>query len=81
MAHSACEILWIHHHLVEVYLNPSSPAKLWCECNKQAALYIASNPVYHEWTKHIEVDCHFVHEKIKENVISIGRYEDRRRMR
>ncbi|WMV23432.1 hypothetical protein MTR67_016817, partial [Solanum verrucosum] len=70
MAQSTCEILWIHYLLVEIGLNPLSLAKLWCD--NQDALHIASNPVYHERTKHIEVDCHFVHEKIQENMISTG---------
>ena len=70
MAQATCEIIWIHQLLCEVGMKCTMPAKLWCE--NQVALLIVANPVYHERTKHIKVDCHFIREKIEENLVSIG---------
>ena len=70
MARSICKIMWIRQLFIEVGIETSVPAKLWCD--NQTAMHIASNSVFHELTKHIKMDCHFVHEKIQLGLISIG---------
>ena len=70
MAMATCELIWLKQLLNELNLGTSDPMKLICD--NQAALHIASNPVFHERTKHIEVDCHFVREKLISKVIETG---------
>uniref|UniRef100_A0A2N9EMG3 Integrase catalytic domain-containing protein n=1 Tax=Fagus sylvatica TaxID=28930 RepID=A0A2N9EMG3_FAGSY len=63
MAHSTCELTWLRTVLQEFGLLTQGPTPLYCD--NQAAIHIASNPVFHERTKHIEVDCHFVRSKVE----------------
>ncbi|RVW60104.1 Retrovirus-related Pol polyprotein from transposon RE2 [Vitis vinifera] len=58
MALATCELIWLRHLLQELRFGKDEQMKLICD--NQAALHIASNPVFHERTKHIEVDCHFI---------------------
>ena len=70
MTQSVCKIMWIRQLLMEVSIETSVPTKLLCD--NQTAMHIASNLVFHERTKHIEIDCHFVREKIQLGLISTG---------
>jgi hypothetical protein len=33
-------------------------------CDNVSAVYMSANPVYHRHTKHVELDIHFVHERM-----------------
>ncbi|GAV59104.1 hypothetical protein CFOL_v3_02637, partial [Cephalotus follicularis] len=68
MANVTCELIWIRQLLSEFGFGDPSPMQLWCD--NQASVHIASNPVFHERTKHIEVDCHFISEKLQQKLIS-----------
>ena len=62
MALTTCELIWLKQLLSELSFCTIGSMSLICD--NQAALHIASNPVFHERTKHIEIDCHFIREKV-----------------
>ena len=68
MALATCELIWLKHLLRELRFGKDEQMKLICD--NQAVLHIASNPVFHERTKHIEVDYHFIREKIASGCVA-----------
>ena len=62
MALATYELIWLKHLLQELRFEKDEQMKLICD--NQVALHISSNPVFHERTKHIELDYHFIKEKI-----------------
>lgn len=68
MATTTCEIIWLRGLLGDMGLVFTKATPL--HCDNQSALHLAANPIFHEQSKHIEVDCHFIREKIQTHVIS-----------
>ncbi|RVW40871.1 Retrovirus-related Pol polyprotein from transposon RE2 [Vitis vinifera] len=68
MALATYELIWLKHLLQELRFGKDEQMKFIRD--NQAALHIAPNPVFHERTKHIEVDCHFIREKIASGCVA-----------
>jgi hypothetical protein len=62
LAIASAELYWIRTLLKDLGIYLSQTPILWCD--NVSALAIASNPVFHARTKHIEVDFHFVRERV-----------------
>ena len=62
LASTATKLCWLCQLLKYLGIFLSIPPKLWYD--NVSALAIASNPVFHACTKHIEVDYHFIRERV-----------------
>lgn len=69
MASLTCEIQWLQYLLSDLHIPFSCPAAIYCD--NKSAIYLAHNPTFHERTKHIEIDCHVIREKIQSKLIHL----------
>jgi hypothetical protein len=69
IANATIEIMWIQTLLCEIQVPYPSSTKLWCD--NIGANYLSADPVFHARTKHIEVDYHFVCERVSRKLLEI----------
>lgn len=69
IANATAEVMWIQVLLYELKVDCPRATKLWCD--NVSAIYLSANPVFHARTKHIEVDYHFVRERVTRKLLDI----------
>ena len=69
VANATAELIWVEALLKEISVPPASTPVLWCD--NIGATYLSANPVFHARTKHIEIDYHFVRERIAHKLLQI----------
>jgi hypothetical protein len=62
VANGVTEVSWLRQLLQELH-HPLQSASLVC-CDNVSAVYLSSNPIQHQRTKHVEIDLHFVRERV-----------------
>ncbi|GMP75660.1 hypothetical protein CsSME_00032664 [Camellia sinensis var. sinensis] len=67
MTQRVCELLWIKLLLSDLGIDQTDFMRLYCD--NKAAINIAHNPVQHDRTKRVEIDRHFIKEKLTSGTI------------
>ncbi|GJV27897.1 ribonuclease H-like domain-containing protein [Tanacetum coccineum] len=67
LASVTIEVIWILKFFKDLNIENVLPVTLYCDSN--SAIKIAANPVFHERTKHLEIDLHFVREIFLKGVV------------
>ncbi|KAH9671623.1 retrovirus-related pol polyprotein from transposon RE1 [Citrus sinensis] len=70
LAAACAEITWLQSLFSEMNLQCTSTPMIWCD--NKSATELAKNPVYHSRTKHIELDMHFIRDKVVAKELQIN---------
>jgi hypothetical protein len=69
MTSTTKEIVWLRWLLADMGISFSHPTPMYCD--NQSSIQIAHNSVFHERTKHIEIDCHLTRHHLKHGTIAL----------
>lgn len=70
LANCVSELLWLQQLLTEVGISPSKVPVVWCD--NSSVVSMAENPTHHARIKHVEIDHHFVREKILAGLLQVS---------
>jgi len=69
LADGTAEVIWLQYLLTDLQIPTASAPIIWCD--NLGATYLSANPVFHARTKHIEIDYHFVRDRVAKKEIQI----------
>jgi hypothetical protein len=69
VANGMAEAAWLRQLLQELYSSLATSTLVFCD--NVSAVYLSTNPVQHQRTKHVEIDLHFVHEQVSCGAIHV----------
>ena len=68
LSHATCEVVWLNKLLLDLQVHHDRFVLL---CDNMSSIYLAKNPMFHARSKHIEVQYHFVREKVLSKKVDI----------
>jgi histone deacetylase 1/2 len=69
LADGTAEVIWLQYLLTDLQVPSVSAPTIWCD--NLGATYLSANHIFHARTKHVEVDYHFVRDRVAKKEIQI----------
>ena len=69
LADGTAKVIWLQYLLTDLQVPLVSAPTIWCD--NLGATYLSANPIFHVRTKHVEVDYHFVRDRVAKKEIQI----------
>jgi len=69
LVNGIAEVLWLRYLLTNLCFSPNYITTIWCD--NLGVTYLSANLIFHTWTKHVEVDYHFVRDWVAKKEIQI----------
>jgi hypothetical protein len=69
LANATSELLWLRWLLANISAPQTTSTPI--HCDNRSAIHITHNDVFHERTKHIEIDCHFIHHHLHQSALHL----------
>ena len=69
LAQCSCEAIWIRRLLGELRILSDKPTNIYCD--NQSSIKLCYNPVFHEKSKHFQIDFHFTRQQVEDNTIKV----------
>lgn len=69
LAKCSCEAVWLRRLLAELRILDAQPTTIYCD--NQSSIKLSYNPVFHDKSKHFEIDYHFTRQQVEHNTLRV----------
>ena len=66
---ASCEALWLRKLMVDLFDQEPSPIVI--HCDNQSCIQLSENPVFHDWSNHIEIGYHFIRDYVQRGAMTL----------
>ena len=66
---ASCEAIWLRKSLVWLFHRELRPTIIYCD--NQRCINVFENPMFHDWSKHIEIGYHLSHDWVQRGVVQL----------